>query len=131
MIFWSQMAFLVNKITLKKKVCFHIFWFLTFVIYKLFCQYNVMEQYRIFWQIGDHISKTFFPKLELLFSIKSSKMYRHMSKLCVKLRNANIYPLQVHISCTCDPIFQMIFSSLILSFQKHKPPIRLLKHILG
>ena len=45
----------------------------------------------------DQIFKTVFPKKNFLFSISSSKRSRNMRKVCVKLRNANIYPPCGHI----------------------------------
>ena len=44
-----------------------------------------------------------------------------MRKLRVKMRNANIYPLEVHILGTSDLIFKIKMLVFILGFQKHKP----------
>ena len=87
---------------------FFVYSFFTFEHLK-----KILTNTAIFPHIGDHTMKQFFLNLYFCYLFKT-KMPRNMRKLRVKLRNGNIYPLEVHISCTSDPSFQIKCLLIIL-----------------
>ena len=82
--------------------------FYVFYFFALFFKVTLWTNIAFLPQIWDQIKQQFFLNYFFLFSIQSSQLSRNMCKLCVKLRNATIYPPWVWF-------FQNFFSSKMYS----------------
>ena len=90
----------------EQKVHFQVFKIYVFLLFlHFFSNWFHVLRHSFYPKCETTFSKEFF----FLLSLQNSKISRNMCKLCVKLRNATIYP-------NWGPMFKKYF------FQKHTPP---------